>query len=82
MRFTGKAFIVSGAASGIGKAVADRLVREGAHVAGIDVSPATLNDPAYRHVQADVRDEAAIEQGVEQVAEGILFVDGGFSRSR
>jgi NAD(P)-dependent dehydrogenase (short-subunit alcohol dehydrogenase family) len=53
VRFSGKRAVVSGAASGIGRAVAERLVSEGAEVAGLDVEPGTT-------FQVDVRDEAAV----------------------
>src|SRR4029077_5653798 len=36
-RFTGKTVIVTGAASGIGRATASRIVREGGRVIGVDV---------------------------------------------
>lgn len=39
-RFTGKSVIVTGAASGIGQATAERLAAEGGQVACLDVSPA------------------------------------------
>ena len=38
-RFEGKSAIVTGAASGIGQAVAQRLASEGAHVACVDLNP-------------------------------------------
>jgi NAD(P)-dependent dehydrogenase (short-subunit alcohol dehydrogenase family) len=53
MRFSGKRAVVSGAASGIGRAVAERLAAEGAEVAGLDVE-------AGATFQVDVRDEEAV----------------------
>lgn len=76
MKFSGKTIIVSGAASGIGKAVADRLLQEGAQVVGIDLSPATLSKPAYRHTEADVRDEVTVERAVAAAAEALGGIDG------
>jgi NAD(P)-dependent dehydrogenase (short-subunit alcohol dehydrogenase family) len=53
VRFSGKRAVVSGAARGIGRAVAERLAAEGAEVAGLDVEAG-----ATFHV--DVRDEEAV----------------------
>ncbi|MDT0547530.1 MULTISPECIES: SDR family oxidoreductase [Streptomyces] len=43
-RFDGKTVIVTGAASGIGRATASRIAREGGRVIGVDVSAARLQD--------------------------------------
>lgn len=47
---------VSGSAGGIGKAIAERFLREGAQVWGFDIFDCTLDHPAYHHVIHDVRD--------------------------
>ena len=41
-RFNGKVTIVTGAASGIGRAVAERFFKEGASVFAVDRNPETL----------------------------------------
>ena len=43
-RFAGKTAIVTGAGSGIGRATALRLAREGATVVAADISEARLNE--------------------------------------
>ncbi|MEO5874906.1 MAG: SDR family NAD(P)-dependent oxidoreductase [Streptosporangiaceae bacterium] len=64
-RFTGKTVLVTGAASGIGRATAARLLEEGATVVGADL--AKEEDPlsgAYEFRQVDVTDEAAVAEAV------------------
>jgi NAD(P)-dependent dehydrogenase (short-subunit alcohol dehydrogenase family) len=58
-RLSGKRAIVTGAASGIGRAVVDRFSAEGARVAGVDV--ATCHSPGVLALLADVtvEDEVA-----------------------
>lgn len=67
----GRTYIVTGAASGIGKATALRLLEEGARVMGSDVAdPAEPpRDEAWRFTSTDVRDEAAVEQLVAAAVE-------------
>ncbi len=60
-RFNGKSAIVTGAASGIGRAVAERFFREGASVFAVDRNPETLAKlpPAAERWQPHFCDVAA-----------------------
>lgn len=60
-RFAGKAAIVTGAASGIGRACALRLAREGAAVLAVDMNEAGLVDTAGGTMRMLVQDVAADE---------------------
>jgi NAD(P)-dependent dehydrogenase (short-subunit alcohol dehydrogenase family) len=61
-RFAGKVVIVSGAASGIGKATVERLAAEGAVVVAADVAPLDgLGLPAATLSHTDVSDPAAVQ---------------------
>ena len=48
--------LVTGTAQGIGLAVANRFLEEGHTVWGVDLLPAPIDHPAYRHTEGDVRD--------------------------
>ncbi|MEM1369322.1 MAG: bifunctional aldolase/short-chain dehydrogenase [Cyanobacteria bacterium P01_H01_bin.15] len=66
--FQGKIAFVTGAASGIGKACAEALVKKGAVVVGFDLNPditALFNLPDLVGIQGDVTDEAAIKSAIE-----------------
>ena len=73
-RFAGRVALVTGAASGIGKACAARLLREGARVYGVDIAatlPAEfkLDDPQghLRLLRLDVRDERAVQDSMATI---------------
>jgi NAD(P)-dependent dehydrogenase (short-subunit alcohol dehydrogenase family) len=69
-RLEGRVALVTGAASGIGRAVADGFVAEGAFVAAVDVSECRLEPgPAVLGVQADVTDRPAMEAAVNRARE-------------
>ncbi|MRG58885.1 SDR family oxidoreductase [Agromyces sp. CFH 90414] len=53
-RFSGKTIIVTGAGSGIGRATASRIAREGGRVIAVDVSQERLDEFAADHAAADV----------------------------
>jgi NAD(P)-dependent dehydrogenase (short-subunit alcohol dehydrogenase family) len=63
----GMTVLVTGGASGIGAAVADRFAAEGARVAVLD-RDVTGVDGRYLAVQADVTDDASVRAAVEAAA--------------
>jgi NAD(P)-dependent dehydrogenase (short-subunit alcohol dehydrogenase family) len=78
-RFEGRTALVTGAASGIGRATVDRLLAEGATVVGTDVQdepPAADDDGRYRFLDADVRDEEAMAGAVTAAVEAGGRLDG------
>lgn len=70
-RFDGRVVIVTGGASGIGLAVAQRLASEGASVCIADRSgrarEVANTNPAFLPLEADVSDESAVVAAVKQV---------------
>ena len=75
--FEGKRFVVTGAASGIGNAVAERLLSAGAEVVSLD-----RNTPAAavsRHIEVDLANPRSIDAAVEQLDgqfDGLMNVAG------
>ena len=71
-RFTGRTVIVTGAGSGIGRATASRVAREGGRVIAVDVSQERLDDLIATHhgadivpLVADITDDAGVARIVE-----------------
>jgi 3-hydroxybutyrate dehydrogenase len=79
MRLQGKVAIVTGAASGLGRAIAELYLKEGARVAIADVrgarETAQALGPSALGVQMDVTDEKQVDDGVAQVAAKFGGVD-------
>ena len=66
--FTGEVALVTGAASGIGKACVDSLLARGAAVVGLDINEAITalhNKPAFRGLRCDITDEAQLIAALE-----------------
>ncbi|MGA5899100.1 SDR family NAD(P)-dependent oxidoreductase [Streptomyces venetus] len=61
--FEGLKALVTGGASGIGRATADLLAERGAQVAVLDLDPSPVDKPLLAH-RADVTDDASVRQAV------------------
>ncbi|EFL36399.1 2-hydroxycyclohexanecarboxyl-CoA dehydrogenase [Streptomyces viridochromogenes DSM 40736] len=61
--FEGLKALVTGGASGIGRATADLLAERGAQVAVLDLDPSPVGRPLLAH-RADVTDDASVRQAV------------------
>ncbi|HLU09261.1 MAG TPA: SDR family NAD(P)-dependent oxidoreductase [Oceanobacillus sp.] len=77
-RFQGQVAIVTGGASGIGLAIAERIAREGGQVTLFDVNPSTLRDSSTRlqaeglsveGMTVDISDGQAVENAIAAVVE-------------
>ena len=69
--------LVTGASSGIGAAIAARLLRHGWQVTGISRRETDLAHPAFRHVPLDLSDVAGIERAVADIAPTALVHAAG-----
>ena len=71
-RFTGQTVIVTGAGSGIGRATASRVAREGGRVIAVDVSQDRLDEFVAAHAGADVvalTADITDDEGIAQIIE-------------
>ena len=59
--------LVTGSSSGIGRAVAGRLLRDGSRVTGLDVAPPTLTHERFRGVSVDLADAVARTAALKEV---------------
>ncbi|MCE1252772.1 MAG: SDR family oxidoreductase [Anaerolineae bacterium] len=70
--FKGEVALVTGAASGIGKAAVRSLLNRGASVVGLDINPDiknTFDDPEYLGLVCDLSKEQAILKAIDQAVE-------------
>ena len=76
--FSGEVALVTGAASGIGKASVDSLLARGAAVVGLDINPSITglhNRPDYLGLVGDVTDEQQLTAALEKTARAFGGLD-------
>ncbi|MBS2547616.1 bifunctional aldolase/short-chain dehydrogenase [Catenulispora sp. NL8] len=76
--FAGEVALVTGAASGIGKACVEALLGRGAAVVGLDVDAGvttTASGPDYLGVVADVTDPAAVQDAIARAVDRFGGID-------
>ncbi len=76
--FTGEVAVVTGAASGIGKACASSLLARGAAVVGLDIDPAVTDaftGPSWLGITCDITSAEAVEDALEQTVRAFGGVD-------
>ncbi|MDW3647397.1 MAG: bifunctional aldolase/short-chain dehydrogenase [Bacteroidia bacterium] len=74
----GKIAMVTGAASGIGKACVESLLDQGAVVAALDINPdvtSAFNTPNVIGIPCDVTDKAAVKAAIHQTVENFGGLD-------
>jgi NAD(P)-dependent dehydrogenase (short-subunit alcohol dehydrogenase family) len=81
MNLTSRVAIVTGASEGIGRAISETLIREGAQVTGLARRQAPLEEaarllgPAFRPIPCDVRDLNAVSVAVGAAVKAFSRVD-------
>src|SRR5256714_5961033 len=73
--FAGEIACVTGAASGIGKACVDALLKRGAAVVGLDIAKQGEERPDYLGLQCDVTSEEAIADALEKAVRAFGGLD-------
>jgi 3-oxoacyl-[acyl-carrier protein] reductase len=61
--YTGKLALVTGSRRGVGRLIAEHLLKHGATVIGFARGEATFDHPKYSHIQVDIGDSKSVQQG-------------------
>src|SRR5262249_33160347 len=69
--------VVTGASSGIGAAIVERLLRNGWRVTGVSRRPGPAAHPAYHHLSLDLNDVDAVADALAGIAPAALVHAAG-----
>jgi len=72
--------VVTGASSGIGAAIVEKLLTGGWHVTGINRRPSTLAHPAFSHLSLDLESTESIAGAVAHLSPTALVHAAGFMK--
>ena len=78
MQLIGKKAFVTAAGQGIGRAIAERLIKDGAEVIATDLDAALLDGLGAHSMALDVLDKGALTQAIETAQPDILVNAAGF----
>jgi 3-oxoacyl-[acyl-carrier protein] reductase len=69
--YAGKCALVTGSRRGVGRLIAEHLLKNGALVAGFARGEATFEHPLYAHFQVDIGDPASVQKGFTDLKKSI-----------
>jgi 3-oxoacyl-[acyl-carrier protein] reductase len=67
--YAGKLALVTGARRGLGRLMAEHILRGGGRVAGFARGEATIDHPDYSHFRVDVADPGSVQRGFGELRE-------------
>ena len=76
MEFSNKVIVISGTNSGIGRVCAQSLIECGSFVVGLDIKISTIEHERYSHFKIDIRDEKAVIELADYIAERFGRIHG------
>ena len=61
--YAGKWALVTGSRRGVGRMIAEHILRNDGHVLGFALGESTISHPNYHHFQVDIGDPASVQDG-------------------
>lgn len=75
--YAGKVALVTGSRRGVGRLIAEHILRNGGRVVGFSRGESTIDHPDYYHFQVDISDPTSVQQGfvaLKKVADVVHIV--------